>query len=498
MRCLDVATAMLLAALLATAPGPGRAQTGAAPEADVVLDQPLTIDECVRIALENNLELRIASTNFSAARAGVDEANGSFWPQLVVTGERTNVRHWGERPEQDEHIRSGTAGITQVLPFGTTLDFSYGVVHDELFPDTEDSPMHVQHFGLTQPLLRGGGWRAGTAAVQGARFEQRISAAALHTTELSVVQQVKAAYYEVIRNAKLIEVNQKAIQRDSMLVLQSQSKLDAGLGTKRDVLSAEIIREQDRGKLVDAATAHDEALDVLARVMGLRIGRRVRIAQKDVELDPVRPDEAAWVRKALRDNPVVRGARLGLDRARLDLQVAGNARLPQLDLTLNYDRTDDPDFNELTKEENILRARLGDDPKELDFTAHQGWRALLTLTYPLGNRAPGAAHRRSRLLYEQAQRNLEDLERQVTLDIRSAIRALSNNVERLGILEKNIEGARNKLEFASINFQLGRASNLDVTEAQKDLLDAETDYINEVIDYRVQLATIESLVGGFE
>jgi hypothetical protein len=30
------------------------------------------------------------------------------------------------------------------------------------------------------------------------------------------------------------------------------------------------------------------------------------------------------------------------------------------------------------------------------------------------------------------------------------------------------------------------------------LLDAETDYVNEVIDYNVQLANIESLIGGFE
>ena len=34
------------------------------------------------------------------------------------------------------------------------------------------------------------------------------------------------------------------------------------------------------------------------------------------------------------------------------------------------------------------------------------------------------------------------------------------------------------------------------SDAQKDLLDAETDYINEVIDYRLQVARIEALVGG--
>jgi hypothetical protein len=116
---------------------------------------------------------------------------------------------------------------------------------------------------------------------------------------------------------------------------------------------------------------------------------------------------------------------------------------------------DDPDFNELTKIENIQRIREGNEPREFDFTAFKGWTTLLTLSYPLGNKSLGSAHRRARDLLEQSQRNLDDVERQLVLDLRTALRSLDNSVERVAILSKNIEGARSKLEYASVNFQLG-------------------------------------------
>jgi outer membrane protein TolC len=461
------------------------------------LAAPLTLEDCLAIALENNLELRIARTASSAAQTTVDEAKGAFLPEFSFVGERTNLTRFGEAPNRDEHLRSGAATVTQLLPFGTLLDYSYTALHLKLDPDLSDTPVKTIHFGINQPLLRGAGWRTGTAAVRAARYETDIVRATTRGVELGVTRLVRTAYYEVIRQAKIIDVSAQAVQRDSQLVLQSRSKLDAGLGTRRDVLSAEIILEQDRGRLVEATTLYNDAIDGLVRVMGLQVGRRIEIAQKDVIMEQMPVDETAMTAKAQRDNPGLHAARLQVERARLDARVAGNARLPQLDLNLSWNKTDDPDFNELTKLENIQRVREGNEPRELDFTAFQGWTALVTLSYPLGNKSLGSAHRRARTLLEQSERNLDDVERQLVLDLRTALRSLDNSVERVAILNKNIEGARNKLEFASVNFQLGRASNLDVVDAQKDLLDAETDYINEVIDYRVQLANIEALIGGF-
>ena len=44
-------------------------------------------------------------------------------------------------------------------------------------------------------------------------------------------------------------------------------------------------------------------------------------------------------------------------------------------------------------------------------------------------------------------------------------------------------------------FNLGRASNFDVTDAQKDLIKGRGDYVRKLADYHTQLAVLESLTG---
>jgi outer membrane protein TolC len=233
--------------------------------------------------------------------------------------------------------------------------------------------------------------------------------------------------------------------------------------------------------------------------MGLRPGSRtIEIAQSDVTHEPVPVDEAAWIERTLRLNPTVAASRSLVERDRHLMKVAGNARLPQLDFTIGWSRFNDPDFNEARKIDNLLQIADGDSINELRTTGFDGWTGSVLLTVPLGNKILGNQYRNAKLVYQQSLRLQDEIENRTVLEMRTAIRALANNVERLEILSKSIEGARDKLEYANVNFQLGRASNLDVTDAQKDLVDAETDYINEVIDYRIQLARIEQLVGGFD
>jgi outer membrane protein len=468
-------------------------------EQDQRLDRPLTMQSCIDIAVDNNLALRVSLLDRERLHSTARAATGIYWPTLNVISERNNIHFFGEFPDQTQHIINSHADLTQFLPLGTSLTLGYDVYHSILQPDRTDSPADLWTFSLTQPLLRGGWWRAGTADVRAARASAHISDANLEAKRLDVVRQVKTAYYEVLRQAKIIEVHQNAIGRDSLLVLESRSKLEAGMSTKRDVLSAEIVMEQDRGTLVDAHTAYKEALDGLARALGLRLGvHELQLADQGASLDTVEVTEDAWVTKAMHDNPQVRAAQMAVDRSRIEMEAAGNGRLPQLDLTFNFTGYDDPDLNEYLKDLNKIRILEGKEPKDLKFTAHKGYQTLLTFSYPLGNRALGESYQERRYAYDQSRVILEDTERQVTLDVRSAVRALDSSVQQLAILRKNIEGAQSKLEFATVNFQLGRASNLDITDAQKDLLKAQTNYVNAVVDYQVQLASIEALVGGFE
>jgi outer membrane protein TolC len=238
------------------------------------------------------------------------------------------------------------------------------------------------------------------------------------------------------------------------------------------------------------------ALDQLARAMGVPVGTSFDIAQEDVEIDPVEIREADWIAKALRDNPLIVSARLTEQRSELAMKLAGNARLPQVDLGVFYRSFRDNDANKERKLENILQMLQGDLPDPPEPTSFDGWTYQLTFNLPIGNKALGHAYKRTQWINKASEYVRKDVEEQMVTDIRAAVRNLQNSTLRLTILEKEMEGARDKLEFATINFQLGRASNLDVTDAQKDLLDAETDYVNKVVDYLVGLAQIEALIGG--
>ncbi|MDQ7054049.1 MAG: TolC family protein [candidate division KSB1 bacterium] len=110
------------------------------------------------------------------------------------------------------------------------------------------------------------------------------------------------------------------------------------------------------------------------------------------------------------------------------------------------------------------------------------------------NRQAAAEAEKTQLALQQEVLRLRDYERQLKLSIREVVRSTYSNIEEIEALKISIEAAREKVEFATMMFNLGRASNLDVTDAQEALLKAQTQYLKKLIDYHLQLAFLETLI----
>lgn len=446
------------------------------PELAARLAGSLSLDDCIQIALQRNVGLSIARQSRDAVRTEIGAAYGTFLPELTVSGTRTSQETIASSVVEDTES-SSSALLTTTLPLGTKVEAGY----EYSKTGADRLPAEGPRFSVTQPLLRQAGWRTSTSGVRDAYLAADAEEVALRATVLQVLFDVKSAYYEILRRRRLIDVNRQAVQRDDELVAFSRAKLEAQLATQRDVLSAEIIQAQDRARLVSAEAEYQAALDRMSNILGLRIAREIEVPDIELALAPLPLDAEAWIGKALRDNPDVQRARLDLERDDLRRDVAGNGRLPQLDVQVAYDD---------------LRSSLAEGNVSGSQDRTRTWQGTLTLSYPLFNKTPGNNYRRARLEYEQSRRLVVELERRLTLEVRDAVRNLQRFTDRISILERNIEGARAKVEFATVNFQLGRASNLDITDAQKDLLDAETDHVNELVNYRVEVARLEQLLGG--
>jgi len=450
------------------------------------ISRPLSLSECTQIALEKNLPLAVARMQRKVSSEGVSAQYGDWLPELNLSSTRTTGVVKTQMADTlgikfleavEENVNRLDAGITQRLPFGGGVTVGYSW--------SKSSQDRLSGFGgnisVVQPLLRNFGWNAATAGVNSAKIGERAEEEALRAQTLSLMFEVESAYYAVIQAQHVIAVNERAIERDESLLEFSQAKVEAKLATRRDVLSAEIVLEQDRGRLLTAQTAYRASIDALADVMGLRVPTTITIVDTDLDEITIAISEDEWIAQAMSENPAIRSARFDFEQVQLDLKLSKNARLPQLDLEFRYDEN---------------RNSVGDAGGSFIRPVERAWQGTVTASMPIFNSRPRAEARSADLRYEQARRVLLEAERQVGLLVREAIRDLQKSSDRIAVLKKTIEGAKDKVEFANVNFQLGRADNFDITDAQADLIEGELDYTDELVSYYVARARLEQLLGG--
>ncbi|MGH7600320.1 MAG: TolC family protein, partial [bacterium] len=224
-------------------------------------------------------------------------------------------------------------------------------------------------------------------------------------------------------------------------------------------------------------TEYELALDALKEVIGLPIEMPIELAKTELRFSPIALDEKALIELAVKNNPSTHSAEIAVDRARLSLKVARNALLPQLDLTVLHSGNLDTD-----RDQNI----------DLWTT---GLQASINLSYPFLNREAAANAENAQIAVSQQQDRLVDLQRQIVLGVRGIIRGAHSITEELNALQGTIVAAKEKVEFSTAMFRLGRASNLDIIDAQEALFKAQNQYVAKLVDYHTQLALLESLTG---
>lgn len=446
---------------------------------DSMLATPLTINDCVAIALKNNIALQINRMEYNRVYQARRGTRQSFLPDLTISAERDFTTELDSIGNTADEITADQADIalTERLPLGGSISFTHRLSRStNITSRLDDEPGRLWTISFTQPLLKGFGYAIAFSNVEQADLDFQIEQYQLQNAILTTIFEVKSSYFNVLRQKKLVTATEAAIERDKKLRDISQAKVDAKLATRRDVLSAEIILQQDFANLVQAQSDYQNALDELKNVMGVAIDREITLAATDLEFKPISIEESQWLELALQNNFAIKVQEAVLRRSEFDTRLTGNSRLPDLSFTGTYSRLDDNDVSRDNRDRNLV--------------------GRLTLSYPLFNLAARADHQRAKIALKQIERTLVDARRAVVLDVRSVIRNLRNSEERVKILLKNIEAAQEKVKFATTMFNMGRASNLDITDAQEDLLSAEVEFVQELADYYIEQARLEQLLGG--
>ncbi|MGB0716798.1 MAG: TolC family protein [Phycisphaerae bacterium] len=159
-----------------------------------------------------------------------------------------------------------------------------------------------------------------------------------------------------------------------------------------------------------------------------------------------------------------------VDDARRGVAIAKNQILPDLDLSGSI--TMATDANE--------KAILGYN------TERTTWRAAIDLQ--MDDRVPErAAYRRSLVTVRRAERLLDQDQDTVRADVRRALRQIVRNRDVRDIQALNVQENELRRDASLAQYNLGKASNQDVIDAENELLQAQDSLANAIADYRTAI-----------
>ena len=461
-------------------------------EAELVelLKQPLSLKSCIRIALTKNIQLDIAKLDLESAQASLSGSYSSFMPMFALEGTQSRQNQIRPPDTSDPTALSdlqfdnqgAVASFTQKLLTNASFVASGDLRKDTNSPDQfgqapERTENREYSFQLTQPLLRDAWISMAKSPVNRARYGYEMQEKVLNGTKLTTIFNLKMAFYEIVLQREIMKANRSALVRDSALVRLSEAKYRASLATRRDVLSAEIQIADDQASLIAAEADYEAALDQLKDVMGIPI--RVPIYIENVELDYSSEKLIAedLIKLALENNPMIQNNEISVKRIDLERRIAKNQKLPQVDLFVKYLNTFDKNLAQVTNIKN------------------NDWQMGINFSYSFLDKASGAAAQNAEISLAAQRASLKDQRRKIVLAVRNITRKAFSAGKEIEALKKTIEAANEKVRFATTMFDLGRASNLDITDAQQALLKSQIQYAKKVTDYHMLIAELETLIG---
>jgi outer membrane protein len=258
-------------------------------------DGPLTLDQCIAIALEQNQQRRISQLGVETAEAQLQQALSAYWPQLSFETAYTQLDedvNFIFPRETSQYTISGLAPA----PMNTT------VTVPEKNVKVMDRDNIVSRLKLVYPLctggLRGAVVRQARAGVEAARQASRRS-------ELQLTYDVQRIYYGAVLALRLSAIGEQALLRLQATVDLTETLYKGGSQsvTKRDYLRSKVVLESARSIVALMQSNVELAKTALANTMGLSWDSAVELAEKEIPYAPVEVDLDRMVAGAYRFNP---------------------------------------------------------------------------------------------------------------------------------------------------------------------------------------------------
>src|SRR4029077_6576707 len=294
---------------------------------------------------------------------------------------------------------------------------------------------------------------------------------------------VKTQFYQVVVNRELIKVQEQSVHLLESQLKDQQNRFEAGTVPRFNVLHAEVSLYNQLPLLITAQNNYRISKITLAKTLGLdfqpRHGENPPL--EVIGEMPYTPRTISLVNAielGKERRPFLKQARANVLNQLQQVRAAAGQWLPTITTTGGGEWVSSPtnsSWHDISK----------------------GWIATVQGSLPIWDSGAIAGQvLQQRALLSEAKLSYEDDVRQVELEIQQAYSNLLQNQELIKSQEKNVELADEALRLAKARLDAGAGVQLDVLNAQVQLLTAQTTRLQALFGYNSSLAEFDRATGA--
>lgn len=430
-------------------------------------------------SLERNQSLRIDKLRPEISNTAIEGSEGEFDTVLEASaGINSNRRSTlGPRASSGPDNRVDDIAISRNLdydvalrgrtPTGTNYNLSFNGNRNDT-NRTEPFFSNDLNLNITQNLLRGAGSDVNLISVWTAQNNFVISLYQLQNTLINLITDVQKAYWDIYLAYETLDIRRKAFEVAREQRERTEQFVRVGRSAPLDSLAAQAEEASRVSDIINAIANLKQRQLVLLRLINpenLSTGWRSLIFPSE---DPVLPTEKLVpeerVRLARYYRPDLRQAQIDLANNELEVHRTANGMLPLLDFVIGLGLSGVGDTQ-------------WDSLKRVPETDTRNYQVGFQFSYPLQNRAANAANRRANFQKSAAEEAIANFCQIIDVEVRTAILEIERTSRLIYSTQVTEELRRRQLEAETEKFRVGRSTQIEVSQAQRDFVQSQLDRV---------------------
>ncbi|MEH2123392.1 TolC family protein [Nostoc sp.] len=396
---------------------------------------PISLAQALELAKRNNRDLQVAILQLERSRSALRESQAALFPTLGINTSVTNSGNgFSNSSSQSSTSFNGSAQLNYNLyTSGNTL-----------------------------------------ATIRAAEEQLRIDQLNVESQSLTISLNATTQYYDLQQADEQVRINRSAVQNAQASLRDTQAREQAGVGTRFDVLQAQVNLANAQQLLTNAISQQQIARRQLATLLSL---------SQSVDISASDPVQLAGLWQQTVEQSIVQAFQ---NRPELQ-QYLGQRNIyeqqrrqalsqlgPQVSLAGNYNLLD----------------RYNDGASITDGYS-VGLQGNLTVFDGGVARARAAQSRANIAIAETQFANQRDL---IRFDVEQYYAQLQSNLNNVQTSSVALNQAREALNLARLRFQAGVGTQTEVIDAENDLTRAEGNRVAAILDYNRALANLQRSV----